>query len=56
MTGQHEIVWYLRALNALRRAFGRPERRYLTDYEWRRYMDSLIPKELPAACRRRQQE
>lgn len=38
---QHEIVWYLRALNALRRLLGRPEKRYLTDYEWKRYMDEL---------------
>jgi hypothetical protein len=37
------IPWYLRALNAIRRFFGKPEKRYLTDAEWREYMRSIIP-------------
>jgi hypothetical protein len=44
---QHEIPWRLRALNAIRRFFGRPERRYLTDFEWKRYMDSINPCAFP---------
>lgn len=47
MYSQHEIAWHLRALNAIRRFFGRPERRYLTDYEWKRYMDSINPLRRP---------
>jgi hypothetical protein len=38
------IAWHLRALNAIRRFFGRPQKRYLTDSEWREYMRSIIPK------------
>lgn len=41
---QHTIPWYLILCNKIRRAFGLPERRYLTDFEWKRYMDSIAPK------------
>jgi PadR family transcriptional regulator PadR len=44
MTNQHTIAWQLRALNAVRRFFGRPERQYLTDHEWRQYMQSIAPQ------------
>lgn len=37
------VAWHLRALNAIRRAFGRREKRYLTDAEWRDHMRLIIP-------------
>lgn len=44
---QDVIVWYLRALNWVRRFFRIREVRYLTDREWREYMRSIIPKPKP---------
>ena len=44
MYSQHEIAWRLRALNAVRRFLGIPEKRYLTDFEWKRFMDSIAPR------------
>jgi hypothetical protein len=43
MTSRYEIALHLRFLNWCRRKLGRPERRYLTDAEWREYMRSIIP-------------
>lgn len=51
---QDTIALHLRALNAVRRFFGKPERRYLTDREWREFMRSKIPQpKHPAAAERR---
>lgn len=41
------IPLHLRALNAVRLFFGRPQMQYLTDTEWREYMRSIIPKKPP---------
>jgi len=52
MYSQHTLPWYLDALNGLRRLFGREEKHYMTDYEWKRYMDSNIPQTFWGGTRR----
>lgn len=47
------VPWYLRALNDIRRFFGRAEKRYLTDAEWREHMRAIIPKNPPSHWRDR---
>lgn len=43
MNQQDTIARHLRILNWCRRKLGKPEKRYLTDREWRAYMRSIAP-------------
>lgn len=45
MSSQHTIDWHLRALNRIRRFFRIAECHYLTNHEWKLYMDSIPAKD-----------